>query len=75
MANRPLIIDALQYSNWSKEIFRQMKQASVGAVHVTICYHESFRKTVENIITWNRHFECFSELITQARIYRRKPVR
>ena len=66
MANRPLIIDALQYSNWSKEIFRQMKQARIGAVHVTICYHENFRKTVENFITWNKYFECFSELIIHA---------
>ncbi len=37
------------------ELFEQMKTGKLSAVHVTICYHENFRQTVENIITWNRH--------------------
>ena len=67
MADRPLVVDALQYSNWSEEIFRQMHQAGIAAVHVTICYHESFRLTVENIIAWNRRFERFPDLIFLGR--------
>jgi len=59
----PLIIDALQYSNWSERIFRQMNEGGVSAVHVTICYHEDFQEMVENIIAWNRRFEQYSELI------------
>ena len=59
----PLIIDALQYSYWSEKIFRQMNEGGVSAVHVTICYHEDFQEMVENIITWNRRFEQYSELI------------
>ena len=59
----PLIIDALQYSNWSEKIFRQMNEGGVSAVHVTICYHEYFQEMVENIIAWNRRFEQYSELI------------
>ena len=59
----PLIIDALQYSNWSEKIFRQMNEGAVSAVHVTICYHEDFQEMVENIIAWNRRFEQYSELI------------
>ena len=64
MPEQPFIIDALQYSNWSKEIFQQMNQAGVAAVHVTISYHEDFRETAENIIAWNRRFKNFSDLIT-----------
>ncbi len=67
MADRPLIVDALQYSNWSEKIFREMHQAGIAAVHVTICYHESFRLTVENIIAWNRRFERFPDLIVHGR--------
>ena len=59
----PLIIDALQYSNWSEKIFRQMNEGGVSAVHVTICYHEDFQEMVKNIIAWNRKFEQYSELI------------
>ncbi len=44
-----------------------MHQAGLAAVHVTICYHESFRETVENIIAWNRRFERFPDLIVHGR--------
>ncbi len=63
----PLIIDALQYSNWSEKIFRQMNEGGVSAVHVTICYHEDFQEMVENIIAWNQRFEQYSQLIFQGR--------
>ena len=63
---RPIIIDALQYSAWSEKIFRQMAEGGVSAVHVTICYHENFRETVANIEAWNRRFEAFPELIFQG---------
>lgn len=61
------IIDALQYCNWSEKIFRQMREAGVAAVHVTICYHENFRETVTNIQAWNRRFEGHGDLICPAR--------
>ncbi len=64
MAGQVFIIDALQYSNWSEKIFREMRDAGVAAVHVTISYHEDFRETAENIISWNRRFSRFSDLIT-----------
>jgi microsomal dipeptidase-like Zn-dependent dipeptidase len=60
-------IDALQYANWSEEIFRQMREGGVDAVHVTIAYHENFRETVANIEQWNSLFERFPELIVQGK--------
>ncbi len=62
----PLIIDALQYANWSEKIFREMRDGGVAAVHVTICYHENFRETVANIEAWNRRFEAHPDLICGA---------
>ena len=63
----PPIVDALQYNNWSEDIFRQMNAGGVAAVHVTICYHEDFREMVENITAWNCRFEKFSDLIVPGR--------
>ncbi|MEO1308761.1 MAG: membrane dipeptidase, partial [Pseudomonadota bacterium] len=60
-------IDGLQYANWSERVFRQMREGSVDAVHVTIAYHEMFRETVSNIEGWNRRFEAFPDLITPAK--------
>ncbi len=62
-ASAPLIIDGLQYANWSEKIFREMRDGGVSAVHVTITYHEDFRETVQRMIEWHRRFEAFGELI------------
>jgi len=58
-----LIVDGLQYCDFSEAIFRQMRAGGVSAVHVTVCYHEMFRETVANLERWNRWFEQFPELI------------
>jgi len=62
-----LFVDGCQYANWSEKIFREMNEGGVGAVHVTVTYHEDFRETVENIIDWNRRFERFPDLIAPGR--------
>ncbi|MGI9372418.1 MAG: membrane dipeptidase [Hyphomicrobiales bacterium] len=61
-----MIIDCLQYCNWSEKIFKQMREGNVSAVHVTICYHEMFRETVANFSQWNRWFEQYADLICKA---------
>lgn len=62
-----MIIDGLQYANWSEKVFRQMREGGVDAVHVTIAYHETFRETVLNIEDWNRWFERYPDLILHGR--------
>ncbi len=59
-------IDSLQYCNWSREIFEQMRAGDVDAVHVTIAYHENFRETVANMEQWNDAFERYPDLIFQG---------
>ena len=44
-----IVIDGLQYCNWSEKIFRELRAGGVTAIHVTICYHENFRETIANI--------------------------
>ncbi|MEP6066934.1 MAG: membrane dipeptidase, partial [Paracoccaceae bacterium] len=61
-----MLIDNLQYANWSEKIFRQMRQGGVDAVHVTIAYHENFRETVQNFEQWNRWFEQYPDLIMKG---------
>ncbi len=57
------MIDGLQYSHWSREVFEQMRDGGLSAVHVTIAYHELSRETLQNIGQWNRMFEIHSDLI------------
>ena len=67
MTKKHLFIDNLQYSNWSPKIFDEMKEGNLTAVHVTISYHENFRQTIENIITWNKFIELYSDRIMLGR--------
>ncbi len=61
-----LIIDGLQYSNWSRKIFEQMREGGLDCVHVTIAYHETCVETLRNIGEWNRLFERHGDLIVKA---------
>ena len=62
-----MIIDGLQYCNWSRRIFEEMRAGGVDAVHVTLAYWEDFRETVERLIAWNRRFERHADLIVPGR--------
>lgn len=61
-----LTIDALQYSRWSREIFRQMRRGGLDCVHVTIVYHETALETLRRIGEWNRLFEDNGDLIMRV---------
>tara|TARA_B100000780_G_scaffold41911_1_gene26045 strand:- start:1815 stop:2786 length:972 start_codon:yes stop_codon:yes gene_type:complete len=61
-----MLIDGLQYCNWSEKIFKEWRSSNLTAVHVTISYHEQFRETVSNFEQWNKWFEQFPTLITPA---------
>jgi microsomal dipeptidase-like Zn-dependent dipeptidase len=57
------VIDGLQYSAWSREIFEQMREGGLTCVHVTIAYHENTRETLTRIGEWNQRFESMPDLI------------
>ena len=61
-----MLIDGLQYCNWSEKIFQQWRTSNLTAVHVTISYHEQFRDTVSNFEQWNSWFEKYPSLIMPA---------
>ncbi|MBL4822127.1 MAG: dipeptidase [Colwellia sp.] len=63
MHNDLIVIDGLQYSNWNRAIFQQLKEGGVTMVHVTVVYHEQIRETLLSIAKWNRHFEMHHDLI------------
>ena len=60
-------IDGLQYCNWSRRIFEQMREAELDAVHVTATYWENTRELLANIGTWHRYFVEHADLIVPVR--------
>jgi len=61
-----LTIDALQYSNWSRAVFEEMRRGRLDCAHVTIAYHENCVETMRNIGAWNRMFELHGDLIMRV---------
>ena len=61
-----LTIDGMQYSNWSRKIFEEMRAGGLDCVHVTIAYHETCQETLQNIGKWNQFFEFHGDLITRV---------
>ena len=64
---RTYLVDGLQYCNWSRRIFEQMRKGRVDAVHATVSYHGNFRDAVRDLCRWNRLFEMNSDLIIPGR--------
>ncbi|PRY73138.1 dipeptidase [Halomonas ventosae] len=67
MSKQMLTVDGLQYSNWSREIFQQMREGGLDAVHATLVYHENIRETLSRLGEWNRRFEQHHDLIMPVR--------
>ena len=63
-----IVIDGLQYSNWDRAIFQQLRQGGLSAVHVTIAYWENTAETLRNIGQWNRLFEEHGDLIMPVNV-------
>lgn len=63
MHDELIVIDGLQYSNWSREIFTQLREGGVSAVHATLVYHENARETLSRLGEWNLRFELHGDLI------------
>jgi microsomal dipeptidase-like Zn-dependent dipeptidase len=61
-------VDALQYCNWTREIFEDWRAAGLDAVHVTIAYHETFSEMVARIEAWLARFRDHGDLVFQGLI-------
>ena len=63
----PIVIDGLQYNNWTRSVFEEMREGGVTCVHATIAYWENARETLTNIGRWNQLFEKHADLIMPVR--------
>jgi len=62
-----VVIDALQFSNWNRALFEELRAGGLTAVHVTITYWEDARATLTNIGRWQRRFREHGDIIMPAK--------
>jgi len=58
-----VVVDGLEYSNWDRELFEELKAGGVTAVHATVVYWEDARQTLGLLADWNRRFLEHGDLI------------
>jgi microsomal dipeptidase-like Zn-dependent dipeptidase len=61
------VIDAIQYSNWTRAHFEEWHQGGLTAVGVTIAYHETARETLTRLAEWNARLVEHADLICPVR--------
>ena len=62
-----IVIDGLIVSNWSAEVFRDMRKGGLTAANCTCCVWEGFVDTMNNVAQWNGWFREHDDLIVKAR--------
>ena len=62
-----IVIDGLIVSNWSADVFRDMRKGGLTAANCTCCVWEGFAETMSNVAQWNGWFREHDDLIVKAR--------
>jgi membrane dipeptidase len=58
-----VVVDGLNISRWSREVFEDMRRGGLTAVNCTCSIWENFRDTMINIAAWKQWFSQNADLI------------
>ena len=61
-----IVFDGLIVSNWSREIFEDMREGGLTGANCTCCVWENFAETMRNISDWKAWIEENGDLLCQA---------
>jgi membrane dipeptidase len=64
--NQLVVVDGLNVSNWSRDIFEDLQNGGVTAANCTCCVWENFRQTMDNIVRWKCWFNQNQDLLLQV---------
>ena len=62
-----IIIDGLQYCNWNRELFEDLWQGGITAVHATLVYWENTEESFQKIEKWKTNFDKHKDIICHAK--------
>src|SRR5918994_6452757 len=64
--DRAVVIDGLNVSAWSPEVFSAMQRGGVTAANCTCCIWEGFEDTMRQVAQWKRWLAEHADVITQV---------
>ena len=67
--NNKISIDGLVIAKFSRSIFKDMQKGKITAANCTCSVWENFSQTIDNLTTWNNHFERNNDIICHVKKY------
>ena len=61
-----IVFDGLNISNWSPDVFEDMRRGGLTAANCTCSVWEGFQATMTNIATWKGYFRDHADLLRQV---------
>jgi membrane dipeptidase len=61
-----IVFDGLNISNWSRDVFEDMRRGGLTAANCTCSVWEGFQATMTNIATWKGYFRDHADLLHQV---------
>lgn len=61
-----IVIDALNVSQWSEEVFKDIQDGGITAINATMAIWENFRDSIQFLIEWNQRFEQYKDIIMRV---------
>ena len=62
-----IIIDGLQYCNWTRALLEDLWRGGITAVHATLVYWENTRESFQKIDEWKNIFEKHKDIICHVK--------
>jgi membrane dipeptidase len=62
-----IVIDGLNVSEWTPEVFESMRRAGVTAANCTCCIWEGFEESMRELARWKRRFDEHADTLMPVR--------
>ncbi len=62
-----IIIDGLEYCNWNREQFEDLRNGGITAVHATLVYWENTEESFKRIEEWKKRFKENKDILIHAK--------
>ena len=62
-----IIIDGLEYCNWNREQFEDLRNGGITAVHATLVYWENTEESFKRIEEWKKRLKENKYILIHAK--------
>ncbi|MHC4687328.1 MAG: membrane dipeptidase, partial [Planctomycetota bacterium] len=62
-----IVVDGLNVSSWSRQVFEDMRKGGVTAANCTCSIWENFQATMDNIAQWKRMLHENGDILLQVK--------